>query len=287
MKFDIIIIGGGSAGLMAAIAASDHGANVLLLDKRDKLGRKLGISGGGRCNVTNNKEMDELIKHIPGNGRFLYSALANFGNKDIIAFFERLGIRLKEEDHGRMFPVTDKAKTVVDALVNQVVKQGVTIGVNSPVADVLYADGAVAGVRLRSGERIAAKAVIVASGGKSVPHTGSTGDGYVWAEQGGHTITELFPTEVPIVSNEPFIVSKELQGVSLRDVSLSVWNPKGKRIIEHRGDMLFTIRRRQHYSNDRPAPGPNGGRNLQRNAYACFIRIEESNQERAAWLSAG
>ncbi|PWV97291.1 hypothetical protein DFQ01_12222 [Paenibacillus cellulosilyticus] len=240
MKFDIIIIGGGSAGLMAAIAASEQGAKVLLLDKGDKLGRKLGISGGGRCNVTNNKDMDELIKHIPGNGRFLYSALASFGNKDIIAFFERLGIRLKEEDNGRMFPVTDKAKTVVDALVNQVVKQGVTIRVNAPVADVLYENGAAAGVRLRSGERIAAKAVIVASGGKSVPHTGSTGDGYAWAEQGGHTITELFPTEVPIVSNEPFIVSKELQGVSLRDVTLSVWNPKGKRIIEHRGDMIFT-----------------------------------------------
>lgn len=240
MKYDIIIIGGGSAGLMAAIAASEHGAQVLLLDKGDKLGRKLGISGGGRCNVTNIKEMDELIKHIPGNGRFLYSALTNFGNKDIIAFFERLGIRLKEEDNGRMFPVTDKAKTVVDALVNQVVKQGVTIRVNAPVAEVLYADGAACGVRLRSGERITARAVIVASGGKSVPHTGSTGDGYAWAEQGGHTITELFPTEVPIVSNEPFIVSKELQGVSLRDVGLSVWNPKGKRIIEHRGDMLFT-----------------------------------------------
>jgi len=240
MKFDIIIIGGGSAGLMAAIAASEHGGKVLLLDKGDKLGRKLGISGGGRCNVTNNKEMDELIKHIPGNGRFLYSALTSFGNKDIIAFFERLGIRLKEEDNGRMFPVTDKAKTVVDALINQVVKQGVTIRVNAPVAEVLYSDGTVCGVRLRSGERIASTAVIVASGGKSVPHTGSTGDGYAWAEQVGHTITELFPTEVPIVSNEPFIVSKELQGVSLRDVSLSVWNPKGKRIIEHRGDMIFT-----------------------------------------------
>lgn len=240
MTFDIIIIGGGSAGLMAAIAASEHGGKVLLLDKGDKLGRKLGISGGGRCNVTNNKDMDELIKHIPGNGRFLYSALTNFGNKDIIAFFERLGIRLKEEDNGRMFPVTDKAKTVVDALINQVVKQGVTIRVNAPVAEVLYTDGAANGVRLRSGERIAAKAVVVASGGKSVPHTGSTGDGYAWAEQGGHTITELFPTEVPIVSNEPFIVSKELQGVSLRDVSLSVWNPKGKRMIEHRGDMIFT-----------------------------------------------
>ncbi|MCQ6559537.1 NAD(P)/FAD-dependent oxidoreductase [Paenibacillus mendelii] len=240
MIFDVIVIGGGSAGLMASIAASENGGNVILVDKGDKLGRKLGISGGGRCNVTNNKEIDELIKNIPGNGRFLYSALSNFGNKDIIAFFENLGIALKEEDNGRMFPVTDKAKTVVDALINQVRKQGVTIRVNSPVDEVLYSNGHVAGVRLKSGDVLYSKHVIIASGGKSVPQTGSTGDGYPWAMKAGHSITELFPTEVPITSNEPFIQSKELQGLSLRDIALSVWNPKGKRIIEHRGDMLFT-----------------------------------------------
>jgi len=240
MKYDVIVVGGGSAGLMAAIAASKGDAKVLLLDKGDKLGRKLGISGGGRCNVTNNKEDEELIRHIPGNGRFLYSSFANFNNKDIISFFENLGIRLKEEDNGRMFPVTDKAKTVVDTLVGQVRKQGVDIRVNSPVDTLLYAEDRVAGVRLRSGETLEARAVVVASGGKSVPQTGSTGDGYAWAEKAGHTITELFPTEVPLTSNEPFITSKELQGLSLREVSLSVWNAKGKRIVEHRGDMIFT-----------------------------------------------
>ncbi len=240
MDYDVIVIGGGSAGLMAAIAASKRRAGVLLLDKGDKLGRKLGISGGGRCNVTNNKDTDELIRHIPGNGRFLYSSLANFNNKDIIAFFENLGIRLKEEDNGRMFPVTDRAKTVVDTLVGQVRKQGVDIRVNAPVDTVMYEGGRVAGVRLRSGETLSCRAVIVASGGKSVPQTGSTGDGYAWAEKAGHTITELFPTEVPLTSNEPFITSKELQGLSLRDVALSVWSAKGKRIVEHRGDMIFT-----------------------------------------------
>ncbi|WP_256761698.1 NAD(P)/FAD-dependent oxidoreductase [Cohnella sp. WQ 127256] len=240
MKYDIIVIGGGSAGLMASVAASKQGAKVLLLDKGEKLGRKLGISGGGRCNVTNNKENDELIKHIPGNGRFLYSSFANFNNKDIISFFENLGIRLKEEDNGRMFPVTDKAKTVVDTLVLQIRKQGVEIKLNSPVDTVMYGDHCVTGVRLKSGEVLPSHAVIVASGGKSVPQTGSTGDGYPWAEKAGHTITELFPTEVPLTSNEPFITSKELQGLSLRDVSLSVWNPKGKKIIEHQGDMIFT-----------------------------------------------
>lgn len=240
MTYDIIIIGGGSAGLMAAIAASRGDARVLLLDKGSRLGRKLGISGGGRCNVTNNKELGELIRHIPGNGRFLHSAFSAYSNRDIIDFFEGLGIALKEEDNGRMFPVSDKAKTVVDALVGQVRRQGVEIRVDQPVAEVLYADGAVSGVRLQSGERIRASRVIVATGGCSVPHTGSTGDGYAWARAAGHTITELFPTEVPLRSSDRFIASRELQGLSLRDVTLSVWNAKGKPVIAHRGDLLFT-----------------------------------------------
>jgi predicted Rossmann fold flavoprotein len=240
MAYDVIVIGGGSSGLMASVAASEQGAKVLLIDKGDKLGRKLGISGGGRCNVTNAKELDDLIKHIPGNGRFLHSALAAFGNKDIIDFFEGMGIRLKEEDNGRMFPVSDKAKTVVDALVSRVRSQGVHIKVNNPVDEVIYEDGQTAGVRLRSGEMIDSSSVIVAVGGKSVPHTGSEGDGYAWAEQAGHTICDLYPTEVPLTSNEPFIRNKELQGLSLRNISLSVWNPTGKKVIEHEGDMIFT-----------------------------------------------
>lgn len=240
-KFDIIIIGGGPSGLMAAIAASRSGnADVLLLDKGDKLGRKLAISGGGRCNVTNNKELDELIRHIPGNGRFLYSAMSVFNNKHIITFFESLGIRLKEEDNGRMFPATDKAKTVVDALVSQVRRQGVHIRANSPVERVIYENGRVDGIELKNGERIGSACVIIATGGKSVPQTGSTGDGYRWAEEAGHTITELFPTEVPILLSDPFIQSRELQGLSLRDVKLTVWNPKGKQVISHTGDMIFT-----------------------------------------------
>ncbi|CAM4476932.1 BaiN/RdsA family NAD(P)/FAD-dependent oxidoreductase [Paenibacillus tarimensis] len=240
MHYDVIVIGGGSSGLMACVSASRLGAKVLLVDKGDKLGRKLGISGGGRCNVTNAKELDELIKHIPGNGRFLHSALAVFSNRDIVDFFEGMGIRLKEEDNGRMFPVSDKAKTVVDALVNKVRSQKVEIRVNSPVEDVLFRDRRVAGIRLKSGETFTCGAVIIAVGGKSVPHTGSTGDGYVWAEKAGHTITELYPTEVPLTSSEPFIRSKELQGLSLRDVTLTVWNPKGKLVIKHEGDMIFT-----------------------------------------------
>jgi len=240
MKYDVIVVGAGSAGLMASVAAGEGGASVLLLDKGDKLGRKLGISGGGRCNVTNAKELDELIKNIPGNGRFLYGALATFNNRHIIEFFEGLGIKLKEEDNGRMFPVTDKAKTVVDALVGKVRSLGVEVRVNSPVSRVIYEDGRAAGVLLKSGDILRGSSVIVAVGGKSVPHTGSTGDGYAWAEEAGHTITELFPTEVPLTSQASFIRSKELQGLSLRGVTLSIWNGKGKKLIEHTGDMIFT-----------------------------------------------
>lgn len=240
MGYDVIIVGAGSSGLMAAVSAGEAGAGVLLLDKGDKLGRKLGISGGGRCNVTNAKELDELIKHIPGNGKYLHSALATFSNLHIMDFFEKLGIALKEEDNGRMFPVSDKAKTVVDALVGKVRSLGVEIRAGSPVERVLYENGRAAGVQLRSGERISAGSVIVAVGGKSVPHTGSTGDGYAWAEEAGHTITELFPTEVPLTSRSSFILSKELQGLSLRGVALTIWNAKGKALVTHEGDMIFT-----------------------------------------------
>jgi predicted Rossmann fold flavoprotein len=238
--YDVIVVGGGPAGLMASVAAAEHGARVLLVDKGDKLGRKLAISGGGRCNVTNRMPIPELIRHIPGNGKFLYSAFSIFNNEDIIRFFENLGIRLKEEDFGRMFPVTDSAKTVVRALVQKVKDLGVEIRVNTPVANVLYEEGRTTGVVLASGEKIRARNVIVAVGGKSVPQTGSTGDGYPWAEAAGHTITDLYPTEVPLTSNEPFIQARTLQGLSLRDVAVSVRDPKGKILITHRWDMIFT-----------------------------------------------
>lgn len=239
-KYDVIVIGGGPSGLMTSVAAGMHGAKVLLLDKGDKLGRKLAISGGGRCNVTNNKEIDEIIKNIPGNGRFLYSAFAVFNNRDIIDFFEGLGIKLKEEDRGRMFPVSNKAKDVVDALVRKVKEVGTDIRVHAPVQRVLYQEGRVAGVRLVDGQEISASSVIVAVGGKSVPHTGSTGDGYAWAQEAGHTITQLYPTEVPITLNEEFIRQRTLQGLSLRNIRLAVYNHKGKKLVEHEGDMIFT-----------------------------------------------
>lgn len=240
MKFDVVVIGGGPSGLMAAIAAGEAGAKVLLIDKGDKLGRKLAISGGGRCNVTNRLPVDEIIKHIPGNGRFLHSAFSIFNNEDIIRFFEGLGIQLKEEDHGRMFPVTDKAQSVVDALLTQLEKLKVTMWTNTPVETVEYENGETKSVILKDGQVIPCQNVIIAVGGKSVPHTGSTGDGYAWAEKAGHTITDLYPTEVPLTSSESFIKNKSLQGLALRDIALSVVDPKGKNVITHKMDMLFT-----------------------------------------------
>lgn len=238
--YDVIVIGGGPSGLMAAISASEHGAKVLLVDKGDKLGRKLAISGGGRCNVTNRMAIDELIKHIPGNGRFMHSPFSVFDNEDIIQFFEKLGIKLKEEDRGRMFPVSDKASTVVETLLRRLRDLKVAMSTLTPVKDVLYDEEKVLGIKLANGKVIDSKAVIIAVGGKSVPHTGSTGDGYPWARKAGHTITDLFPTEVPITSNEPFIKNKLLQGLSLQNVGLAVVNPKGKTLVRHEGDMIFT-----------------------------------------------
>lgn len=238
--YDVIVIGGGPSGLMAAIAAGTNNKKVLLLEKGKKLGQKLAISGGGRCNVTNRLPVDEIVKHIPGNGRFLYSPFTVYNNEDIIAFFEGLGVGLKEEDHGRMFPVSNRAQDVVDALLRELDRLGVEIRQQTTVEKLLMDDDKVFGVRLQSGEDVKANAVVVAVGGKAVPQTGSTGDGYPWAERAGHTVTELYPTEVPLLSNETFIQSKELQGLALRDAAVSVLKKNGKAIITHEMDMLFT-----------------------------------------------
>lgn len=266
-QYDVIIIGGGSAGLMAAVGASEHGAKVLLLEKGDRLGRKLIISGGGRCNVTNAKEIDEFIQNIPGNGRFMYSAFQQFGNRDIIRFFERLGVALKEEDNGRMFPVSDKAITVANTLVHYIRSKGVEIRFNSKVVDLITHDQVVQGVVTNSGEKVYGKAVIIATGGKSVPKTGSTGDGYELAKKAGHTITPLYPTEVPLTSDEDWIINRSAQGVSLRDVTLSLFNRKGKLLTRQRGDMIFT-----HF-------GISGPGALRLGHYVSVAKLKDSAEE--------
>lgn len=239
MTYQVTIIGGGPSGLMAAIAAAEQGASTLLIEKGNKLGKKLAISGGGRCNVTNRLPKEEVIKHIPGNGKFLYSPFSIFDNYDIIEYFEGLGVALKEEDHGRMFPVSNKAMDVVNALLNELRKYEVTIRKKTAVQAIDYGDSNHR-VILENGEKIETKSIVIAAGGKAVPHTGSTGDAFPWAKKAGHTVTDLYPTEVPILSNESFIRSKTLQGLSLRNVELSVYDANRKKVISHQMDMLFT-----------------------------------------------
>lgn len=256
-KFDVIVVGGGSSGLMAAINAAEQGVRVLVIDKNPKLGRKLLLSGGGRCNVTNRTTRSELIKHIPGNGKFLYSALNQFDQEDIVAFFEGRGVALKEEDHGRMFPVTDSARTILGTLIDVMNKLGVTVRLKDPVDSILYEAGRVVGVLTRAGERILAPSVVLAAGGRAYPRTGAEGDAYAWARAAGHTIERLYPTEAPLLSHDEVIVTKALRGVSLRDVAVTLWDAqldglsaaeiahtvcheKLKSLTIHQMDMIFT-----------------------------------------------
>lgn len=238
-RYDVIVIGAGPAGLMAAISAGEQGASVLLLEKNKKAGKKLRMTGGGRCNVTNHRPVEDLITHIPGNGRFLYSTFAQWNNEDIMAFFAEHHVALKEEDHGRMFPVSDRSKTIVDALVATAVDAGVDLAFSCNVRKLITQDQVIQGVRCDLGD-IAASCVIVTTGGKTYPGTGATGDGYTFAKSVGHHITPLFATEAPLISEANFIKKGTLQGLSLQDVALSVLSPKGKKVVTHEMDLLFT-----------------------------------------------
>ncbi|PNZ44114.1 NAD(P)/FAD-dependent oxidoreductase [Staphylococcus simulans] len=238
--YQSIIIGGGPSGLMSAAAASQNKQKVLLIEKKKGLGRKLKISGGGRCNVTNRLPYDEIIRHIPGNGKFLYSPFSVFDNESIIEFFESRGVKLKEEDHGRMFPVSNRAQDVVDTLVQELKNNNVEIKEETAVKHIKLDEDGHFIVTDQNDPVYHSKTVVIATGGTSVPQTGSTGDGYTFAESLGHTITELFPTEVPITSKAPFIIRKTLKGLSLKDVALSVLRKNGKPRITHQMDMIFT-----------------------------------------------
>lgn len=238
--FDVIVVGGGTSGMMAAISAAENGVKVAIIDKNRMLGKKLRLTGGGRCNVTNNRPPEEIINFIPGNGKFLYSAFSQFNNYDIMEFFESNGVPLKEEDHGRLFPVENTSKAIVEGLAKKLKEKNVTLIMKTVVRQILTNENQISGVKTDEGKEYLAPCVILSTGGKTFQYTGSTGDGYKLAKKLGHTVTPLFSTESPIRSKEKFIKEKVLQGLSLRDIKLSVLNEKGKLVVSHEMDMLFT-----------------------------------------------
>jgi len=234
----VVIIGGGPAGMMAGIAAAGAGHQAWIYEKNEKLGKKLFITGKGRCNVTNACEMEDFFGNVVHNPRFLYSAAYSFTNEDVVRLLEEQGCPVKTERGMRVFPVSDKSSDVIAALTRCLQKRGVKIRLHEEVEDICVEAGRVQGIRLKKGGHfVAADAVVVATGGLSYPTTGSTGDGYRFAKAAGHTVTELSPALVPFETADPVV--KELQGLSLRNIRARLL--KGSKVLyEEFGEMLFT-----------------------------------------------
>ena len=232
----VVVIGGGAAGLMAAVIAGREGAKVTLLEKMNYVGKKMGITGKGRCNITNVCDMSEFIKNTPGNGKFLYGAYERFTNEDLLQLLHDAGLETKVERGGRVFPASDSALDVRNTFMKLMKQYGVDVHLEEPVKKILVDDGTVTGV-VTDKETYHADAVVIATGGKSYPATGSTGDGYILASQVGHTITDIRPSLVPIVTEESWV--KDLMGLSLRNVELSVI-AKNKVQATMFGEMMFT-----------------------------------------------
>lgn len=232
----VVVIGGGAAGLMAAVIAGREGAKVTLLEKMNYVGKKMGITGKGRCNITNACDMSDFIKNTPGNGKFLYGAYERFTNEDLLQLLHDAGLETKVERGGRVFPASDSALDVRNTFMKLMKHYGVDVHLEEPVKKLLTDDGVVTGV-VTDKETYHADAVVIATGGKSYPATGSTGDGYMLAAQVGHTITDIRPSLVPIVTEESWV--KDLMGLSLRNVELSVV-AKNKVQAKMFGEMMFT-----------------------------------------------
>lgn len=235
----IIVIGGGAAGMMAAIGAAKEGAKVTLLEQNEKTGKKIFITGKGRCNLTNACEQEDFFEHVISNGKFLYSAFYQMDNRTVMDFFENAGCRLKVERGERVFPISDHSSDVITALNRQMEKENVKICLHTRVKEILTTEAKmqITGVKLVDGRVLNADAVVVATGGRSYESTGSTGDGYLFAEEAGHTVREIKPALVPFTVKEDWCM--ELQGLSLKNVSVTLKSGK-KKIYEGFGEMLFT-----------------------------------------------
>lgn len=234
----VVVIGGGPAGMMSAISAAKSGDKVVLLEKNNILGKKILITGKGRCNITSSLDIDDFINNIPGNGRFLYSAFENFDNKDIIELLKKEGVSVKEERGNRYFPTSDRAEDVRMALERETKKAGVDVKLNSKVCGIEIEDSRVKSVVLENG-KIDADKIILATGGKSYPLTGSNGDGYKIAEELGHTIKDVRGSLVPLIAEKS--VCLKMQGLSLRNVGIVLYDvEKDKKIYSDFGEMLFT-----------------------------------------------
>lgn len=233
----VIIVGGGAAGMMAAIFAARNGNHVSIYEKNEKLGKKLFITGKGRCNITNAGDMETLFDSVMSNRKFLYSGFYSFSNEDVIRFFEQLGCKTKIERGNRVFPVSDKSSDVIGAMKQELHRLKVEVNLNCPVEDLWIEQGIVKGIFIAGKTPVIADKVIIATGGLSYPTTGSTGDGYKLAEVLGHSIIKLFPSLVPLETREMY--AKELQGVSLKNVKVTI-HSNNKEIYSEFGEMLFT-----------------------------------------------
>ena len=234
---NVIVVGGGAAGMMAAVFAARNGQNVQLLEKNEKLGKKLFITGKGRCNITNAADIEDLFTAVISNPKFLYSGFYSFTNQQVIDFFEELGVKTKVERGERVFPVSDHSSDVIAAFSRELKSLGVSVSLHTEVKELLCEQDKVCGVLLTNGKKMKADAVIVATGGISYPSTGSTGDGYRFAKEAGHKVTELLPSLVPMEVRQWY--AKELQGLALRNIEIRITDGK-KKLYEEFGEMLFT-----------------------------------------------
>ncbi len=234
----VYVIGGGAAGMLAAIIAARNGHKVILLEKNEKLGKKLFITGKGRCNLTNACDRDEFFEQVVSNPKFLYRAFHAFNNYDTMSFFEQLGLVIKTERGNRVFPESDKSSDVIAVLKRELERQSVSIRYQSEVTEILIQDGSFTGLRLKnSKEELSGDAVIIATGGLSYPLTGSTGDGFRFAKAMGHTITDLYPSLVPVHVKEPYV--KDLMGLSLKNIEVIITSGS-KQVYRDFGELLFT-----------------------------------------------